>query len=271
MLRNTVSMYRDFLLGAVAAAMGLGLLAGCQSGGAPAKRTIAPTTVDAPVRGRAALERPIELAGHDVVLVPFVQENDKGWFESEDPYGRGLARRRGAIAGDGWLENAGIGVRNGARYVASSVRWHNAFGRDLSTGERWMLLDRRGVISSAALLAPPRSSDPTIYRVLLLATTEDTNGDGRLDILDGRRLWIADGDARNPRPAMPEGTHLVRAWIDWAQDTAYLMVLTDTDGDGAFTDADERAPWSLHLGGVAPAEPLVDEQTVARARALLGG
>jgi len=254
-------------------ALATAAIGGCQSVSSPVQsHTIAPTTLGEPVRGRAALERPIELAGHDVVLVPFVKETDKGWFDRKDPFDRD-GSRRSSSSYDTWLDNAGAGVRNGARYAAVNVRWHNAFGRDLRAKDestsQWMLLDRRGVISSVALLTPPRTSDQSVYRVLFLATTEDTNGDGQLDSRDARQAWLADGDARNPRPVTPEGLHVVNSWIDWQRDTMYIRLLADTNGDGAFTDADESAPWLLHLGGATPARPLVDEATVARARALL--
>ncbi|MGD1917004.1 MAG: hypothetical protein ACFCBV_12575 [Phycisphaerales bacterium] len=248
-------------------------LVGCNTPTSVTSHTIAPTTMNAPVEGRAALERPIELEGHDVVLIPFVKETGKGWFEREDPFEHSRSRRH-SLMKDGWLDQAAPGVRNGARYAAVDVRWHNAFGRDLSSRgepEQWMLLDRRGVISSIALLTPPRSNDQSVYRVLYVATTEDTNGDGTLDSRDARRAWIADGDGRNPRVVTPEGLHVVRAWIDWERDMLYVRLLEDSDGDRKFTDADESAPWMLHLGGASPAQPLVDEQTVARARALLGG
>ena len=246
-------------------------LVGCDTMQAPQARTIAPTTTDAPVQGRAALERPIELAGHDVVLVPFVKENEKGWFERKDPFDRSPNGQL-SFSHEAWLDNASSSVRAGARYAAIDVRWHNAFGRDLDAigdpDQSWMLLDRRGVITSVALLAPP--DDERVYRVLYIATTEDTNGDGQLDSRDARRAWLADGDGRNPRVVTPEGMHVVRAWIDWDRETLYVRLLADSNGDGVFSDADESAPWLLDLNGTAPAQPLVDEATVDRARALLG-
>ena len=245
--------------------------AGCQPV-MVAKRdlTIAPTPSEGMVEGRAALDRPIGLPGHEVVLVPFVKENEKGWFDAKDPYQRsGTARMSSSAAYDTWLENASYGSRSGASYVATRVRWHNAFGRDLESDERWMLLDRRGVISSVGLLTQPRSSDQSVEYVLYLATTEDTNGDGKLDSLDARRAWMADGDARNPRLVTPEGMSVVSSWIDWEREHAYFQLLADTDGDGRFTDADESAPWLLRLGDYEAAQPLIDQATVDSARDLL--
>ncbi len=249
---------RRTLLALPAFAAAAFFLIGCSATSSNRSHTIAATSTESPVQGRAALERPIELEGHAVVLVPFVKETGKGWFERDDPFEHSRSRQQ-QLMRDGWLDQAARGVRNGARYAAVNVRWHNAFGRDISARsdgpEQWMLLDRRGVISSIALLTPPRSNNQDVYRVLYLATTEDSNKDGVLDSRDARRAWIADGDGRNPRVATPEGLHVVRAWIDWERDTLYLRLLEDSDGNGRFTDADESAPWMLHLGGASPAEP----------------
>lgn len=252
------------------------VVGGCHSGTPLAQKnlTMSKTTVDEAVRGRAALERPIGLPGHEVVLVPFVMEDEKGWFESNDPYMRrgSMAAMRGGIGQSTWLENASMDARDsrsGASYAAHGVRWHNAFGRDLSTDERWMLLDRRGVISSVAFLTPPRAPDRSVCAVMYLATTEDTNGDGLLDSLDARRAWMADGDARHPRVVTPEGTHVVRSWIDWEREHVYFQLLADTDGDGQFTDADESAPWLLKMGDRGVAKPLIDDTTMREARELL--
>ena len=262
---------RGVLIGfcaAVAAVVG-----GCESGGMYAKSdlTISKTTVGESVQGRAALERPIGLPGHEVVLVPFVMENEKGWFQSDDPYKRRgtMPSMRSGIKHDSWLETASRDSRSGASYAATGVRWHNAFGRDLSNDERWMLLDRRGVISSVAFLTPPRSPEWRVWAVMYLATTEDTNGDGLLDSLDARRAWMADGDARNPRVVTPEGMLVVRSWIDWEREYVYFQLLGDTDGDGKFSDADESAPWLLKMGDRGVAQPLIDDATMREARDLL--
>lgn len=257
--------------------IGLGLLAamvgGCTQAARPMgkvdtpQRTIAPTTVYVPVTGRAALERPIEVPGRAVVVVPYVLETRKGLFERDDPY-----QRRPSLSGTGgpvWLENASHGARNGATYAAASVRWHNAFIRDLERHEEWMVLDRRGVITSLAFLSPPRTTPQEITHLLFLATTEDTNGDGRLDSLDARRLWLADGDGRNPRPITPEGASVLRAWVDWTYENLYAQVLHDTDGDGRFTDADESTPWMMRLGLDDVTTPVIDAGLVSRARGLL--
>ncbi|MFI4915673.1 MAG: hypothetical protein ACIAS6_04085 [Phycisphaerales bacterium JB060] len=255
----------------VAGCLGLGMIwaGGCQPMAAQYDMSISKTTTDQAVEGRAALERPIGLPGHEVVLVPFVMESDKGWFESDDPYQRGRARSSRNIHRETWLENASYDSASGASYAASRVRWHNAFGRDLSSDERWMLLDRRGVISSVAFLTPPRSSERSVGAVLYLATTEDTNGDGLLDSLDARRAWMADGDARNPRVVTPEGMRVVRAWIDWDREYVYFQLLGDTDEDGKFSEADESTPWLLKMGERGVASPLIDEGTMDQARELL--
>lgn len=245
--------------------------AGCQQGLYATDHTISKTTVGEAVTGRAALQRPIGLPGHEVVLVPFVVEDEKGWFEADDPYQRrGSPAMRSKIGyADSWLENASRDARSGASYAAQGVRWHNAIGRDLSTGEHWMLLDRRGVISSVAFISTSVPQESRVTSLLFLATTEDTNGDGLLDSLDARRAWMADGDARNPRVVTPEGMYLTSAWIDWQRRYVYFQLLGDTDGDGRFTDADESAPWLLKMGDGGMAEPLIDDATLRRARELL--
>ena len=260
---------RSVIAGVGACLVGV-VLGGCGTMSPVQSHSISETTTEESVQGRPALERPISLPGHEVVLVPFVMEDDKGWFQSDDPYQRrGTYRARHAPRGDGWLENASYGSGGGANYAASRVRWHNAFGRDLSSNERWMLLDRRGVISSVAFLTRPRSSDQGVWAVLYLATTEDTNGDGLLDSLDARRVWVADGDARNPRVVTPEGMRFVRAWIDWDREYLYFQLLGDTNGDGKFSDADESAPWLLKMGDRGVARPLIDDAAMQQARSLL--
>lgn len=264
---------RGVLIGVCGALVAI--VGGCDTGRMYANNdlTISKTTVGESVQGRAALERPIGLPGHEVVLVPFVMEDEKGWFQSDDPY-----KRRGSVvqprssrgvAYDTWLENASSDSRSGASYAAHGVRWHNAFGRDLSNDERWMLLDRRGVISSVAFLTPPRTPERRVWAVMFLATTEDSNGDGLLDSLDARRGWMADGDARNPRVVTPEGMLVVRSWIDWEREYVYFQLLGDTDGDGKFSDADESTPWLLKMGDRGVARPLIDDATMREARGLL--
>lgn len=264
---------RGVLIGVCGALVAI--VGGCDTGRMYAKNdlTISKTTVGESVQGRAALERPIGLPGHEVVLVPFVMEDEKGWFQSDDPYKRRgsvvQSRSSRGVAYDTWLENASLDSRSGATYAARGVRWHNAFGRDLSNDERWMLLDRRGVISSVAFLTPPRTPERSVWAVMFLATTEDTNGDGLLDSLDARRAWMADGDARNPRVVTPEGMLVVRSWIDWEREYVYFQLLGDTDGDGKFSDADESAPWLLKMGDRGVARPLIDDATMDAARGLL--
>lgn len=259
------------ILAGIGVCLAVVVIGGCQATHQLESHSIAQTTTGDTVQGRPALERPIGLPGHEVVLVPFVMEDDKGWFQADDPFQRRgtYAAARTRVGGEGWLENASYGSASGASYAASRVRWHNAFGRDLSSDERWMLLDRRGVISSVAFLTRPRSSDQSVWAVLYLATTEDTNGDGLLDSLDARRAWVADGDARNPRVVTPEGMRVVRAWVDWDREYLYFQLLGDTDGDGRFSDADESAPWLLKMGERGSARPLIDDATMGRARGLL--
>lgn len=231
------------------------------------ERTIAPTTMDAPVRGRAALERPIEVPGRAVVVVPYVLETEKGLFERDDPYKR--PRSMMGSGGPTWLENASLGARNGATYAAGRARWHNAFIRDLERDEEWMVLDRRGVITSLAFLSPPRTTPQEVTALLFLATSEDTNGDGLLDSLDARRLWLADGDGRNPRAVTPEGAYVLWVWVDWTYENLYAQVLHDSDDDGRFTDTDESTPWMMRLGLDDVTLPVIDAGLVSRARGLL--
>ncbi|MCW5756058.1 MAG: hypothetical protein KIT54_02360 [Phycisphaeraceae bacterium] len=248
------------------------VVGGCQ----PASRsmggrshTISTTTTDVPVVGRAALQRPVEVPGRAVVVVPFVLESEKGMFERDDPFQRRGSMPPASHGGPTWLENASLGARNGATYAAGQVRWHNAFIRDLDRNEEWMVLDRRGVITSLAFLSPPRTTPQEITNLLFLATTEDTNGDGYLNSLDARRLWLAEGDGRNPRPITPAGAYVLRVWIDWQYENLYAQVLFDSDGDGRFTDADEAMPWMLRLGLDDVARPVIDAELVSRARRLL--
>ncbi|MEO1716318.1 MAG: hypothetical protein AAFR76_04330 [Planctomycetota bacterium] len=232
--------------------------------------SIAPTTAKGTVRGRQILGDPIPLPQTSTLLIPFMVQSEKGLFDDGDPFansggtqtrGRLVTHQHQLLARD---------VRRADRF-RSRVRWHNAFFRDTETGEDWMLVDERGVIS---LTQSFPDDDSTEYinegLVAFVATLDDTNNDGTLDNRDARVLILTDDDGRNPRVVSPRDAQVLSFTYQPQTNTLWLEVLRDSDGDLAFKPDDDRLPYLCTPSTGEPATPVIALDTIERARALLG-
>jgi len=150
------------------------------------------------------------------------------------------------------------------------VRWHNAVVVDIESGEQWPLLDRRGVLSRLWMrLARPEDGPARSSALVFAATVEDSNGDGLLNDLDARRALLTDGAGRTPRYVSPAGTQLRDVHFHPELDRAILMVASDSNGDGVFSDEEPAEPYALSLQGDTPALPLVSSESREAVEGLL--
>ncbi|MEL6796854.1 MAG: hypothetical protein AAFO89_08520 [Planctomycetota bacterium] len=231
--------------------------------------SIAPTTAKGTVRGRQVLGDPIPLPRTSTLLIPFMVQSEKGLFDDGDPFANsGGTQTRGRILS---LQDAHL-TRNPrtADRFRSRVRWHNAFFRDTETGEDWMLLDERGVISLTQSF-PDDQSTALMNEglVAFVATLDDTNNDGTLDNRDARVLILTDDDGRNPRVVSPRDAQVLSFTYRPQTNTLWLEVLRDADGDLAFKPDDDRLPYLCTPSTGEPATPVIALDTIERARALL--
>lgn len=230
-----------------------------------ARPTMALTSQQGAVAGRPALGMPEPVPGHPTVLIPFVLENHKGWFEASDPFARG-----------GQAASAAAIHRTAYHPAAwdSSVRWHNAIIRDLKTGDEWPILSTRGVISRRQVFFQP-VTEPTPAQPLLaagmvfIATTADSNQDGAIDDRDANVAIVCNGDGRNPRVISPTAAQVWSVSFDPDRRLVFMYVLADTDGDGSFTPSDSPRPYVFELDSPGPARPVVSQAIAERVQSLL--
>lgn len=238
---------------------------GCSSSGPRDDRTIAKTGASGAVAGRPTFEMPVQIPGQSTVVVPFAVESRKGLFELDDPYSRG---------GVGYQYDQMMSVSAKSAVAETSgrdVRWHNAIFRDMSTGDEWAVLDRRGLIGRWEILGVRETpQSPWVSRALVfIAVVADTNRDGSLDNLDARVAILTDADGRRPRFVTPPDAQVWSVAYDARFDTVYFQVARDTDGDGRFTFADVATPYFVSIKGSEQAKPLLSGPIADQAEKLL--
>jgi hypothetical protein len=238
------------------------ILAGCATQDRRDPHTITKTSSAGAVEGRPTLGRAIPVPGQPTVLVPFAVESVKGLFEKDDPY------RRSTLYSTVDRSVAGYAFE---QPYAQDVRWHNAIFRDLHTGDEWVLLSRRGIISryEPILQARERDKPPVARALLFTAVLDDTNHDGLLDDLDARVAILTDADGRHPRVVTPPDAQVWSAAYDPQKDIILLYIARDTTGNGRFDTEDEPAPYWVDAGGNGPARPIVGAGSLAAVRSLL--
>ncbi|QDV09849.1 hypothetical protein Poly30_54090 [Planctomycetes bacterium Poly30] len=241
-------------------------VASCQSGSlyenAATRESyrLSETPVDEAVEGRPTFGDPLPIPGSRSRIIPFSRESTVGWFGDRDHFSEGGL--------------SSFADESQARLRAPSpaglfrrIRWHNAAIHDLESGEQWTLLEERGVLSSLWIKLsternfPDKEARQVASALIFSATTADTNGDQKLNDLDGVRALVTDGDGRNPRLVTPPGTQLVSVQFDPTFDVAILMARVDLNGDGKFTDSEPPRPF-LYRFGEDRAEPLLTEATL---------
>lgn len=238
-------------------------LAACASsttGGRPVQddHSITKTSTSGALDGRPTLGMPIGIPGEHTVIIPFSIETKKGWFEPEDPYAQ--ARRRANLYPSDVSPWQPSGWHAGAR-------WHNAIIADLESGERWAILQSRGVINRYEVLihATPQPITHKSVGIVFIATTTDGNGDGMLDARDPMVAILTDADGRNPRTITPADAQVWGISHDDANGRAAFYVVPDTDKDGAYTTEDEGEPWVISLSQASgQAVPIIDAALRAR-------
>lgn len=215
--------------------------------------TLASTPAEGPVKGVPTWGTPFPLEGTETRVIPFARQEVRWLLGDKDHFAE---RGEEARARPGWTGAATF-------VVSEQLRWHNAVLQDMTTGEEWLLLEERGVVSRWWAQLQVAEERPSRVTALVFAvTTEDTNGDGTLDDRDGMRAIVTDPDGRSPRDVTPPATKLASVRIDG--DTIFLNVRHDDDGDGDFEDREWSEPYVLGVGEEGPARPLVGRDVRAR-------
>ncbi len=228
--------------------------------------SIAATTAEGEIKGRHVLGNPIPLPETRTLLIPYVVESDKGMFDDDDPF----ANRGGTETYATLHANTRVARdRNRANAFRVNARWHNAFFRDMDTGEDWMLLDERGVISLAQSVPDDPSTDTNEGLVAFVATIDDTNQDGRMDNRDARVVILTDADGRDPRIISPRDAQVLAFRYQADSKTLWLDILRDSNGDLAFKADDDRLPYLCRPLDDRAASPVIALDTIDRARTLL--
>ncbi len=254
----------------------------------PDPHSMAPTTTERRIEGRTTLNMPIPIPGQSTVIVPFAIESEKDWYQTRDPYSAGGMTRSSVYAisaapaaSPSYTLNNSLGLTttlsegNFADQIrwsssGSSVRWHNAILRDMSSGEEWSILDKRAVISSWSWFgSQPRAGAPFVAKFLLfIATLEDTNHDGVLNDLDARVAIITDPAGRHPRIVSPPNAQVWSTAYDSENNKLYLLVIADTNGDGKFDYNDSPVPYSCDPTSGAAA-PVISDPMLRRVEGML--
>lgn len=211
------------------------------------------------LKGRPTIAMPIPLPGQNTHLIPFSMEERKGLFDDDDAYDRAWSR---APRSSPWHQGS---------TWQQSVRWHNAILQDKATGEEWLVLNHRGVISEwFSFGRPPEPEAPArCERNIFIATVEDTNGDGVLNNLDATVAIVAEGDGRRPRIVSPKGAQIWNVTYDFETRLVYFYVVPDTNNDGLYSSLDVSRPYVFDAKSEGPARPILSETIMARAEALL--
>ena len=257
------------------------------------RRTIAPTVVTGDIQGQAELAEPIvyseDSTSLPLLIVPMVMINDKGWFEDKDPYARAddaVGRWEAAASSFTSTTSDQSASKSGSRpeskslfrfsYDRTQVRWHNAIARDLATGQEWLFLNRRGVISrfevmqEFVLTDSHRITTTKPWGMLYLATTDDTNADGVLDRFDARVAMLTDPDGHNPRAITPANMQVVGLRMLINQPILLLTVRRDTNADKRFDVGDDSEPYIIDLRTPdRVARPLLSDDSKQAAERLL--
>jgi hypothetical protein len=256
------------IIALLTAAVWLAGLPACSTGPKRDPHSFARTKSEGGVEGRPTLGLPISIPGQPTLLVPFAVESEKGWFESRDPYARGRYGTYDALA----RTSTSLAVAAPGYAHQSDVRWHNALFRDVTSGEQWPLLTRRGIVSRWQILGlQSKREEPFQTRALLfIAVLDDSNRDGLLDDLDARVAILTDPDGRRPRVITPPDAQVWGASYDVEKNLIFLQVVRDTTGDGRFAYDDLAAPCMTPADAQAPAMPVISDESRAAAERLLG-
>lgn len=253
-------------------------------------RTISPTVMDKPIEGQAKWGEPLPMVLGSVLLTPLTMVSDQGWLEEKDPFGSQVGRfelpANWSPIGYGG-NSAGLtrtltpDSPRGSSVAAFSgslwkVRWHNAAIRNLTTGEEWLVLDRRGVISAMMPIDRTDYGDSRTAPIAspvsmaFLATVDDTDGDGELTQRDARVAMMTDADGRNPRVITPPSMQVVGMRISSESGLAVLFVRRDSNGDKRFDVGDDSEPYVVDLRSTdRTAKPLVSDEAKRKAEGLL--
>ncbi len=249
------------------------LTSGCQSYKPRQQLIPAEVSTTAPTQGRPTLGQPIKLPDCDVFVVPFTLDRPKQWLEDSDRFDRDASA---SMAKSGAYD---AGESFGSIGLTQSVRWHNAVIQK-NGGKGQLVLDRRGMISRFEVVGPwieiKKETDPNKTQMkfvpkgmLILATVQDTNGDEQLTSQDASILYAADAQGQGLHPITPAGKQVLSTRYNAELNLVLIMIASDTNGDGLFTEADSAAPYLYVPGDTGPAKPLVNPGLQEQAEGLL--
>lgn len=259
----------------------LALFVGCQTSQSRlAYRQHIPSEVkvDEPTAGRPTLSQPIQLPASDYFVVPFTIDRAKRWIDNSDTFTTGRISKSRSDSYPGVMAQA---EQYGNIGISQSVRWHNAIiGKEGSAGK--LVLDQRGVISMFEVVGPwveiddPQrdADDPVEWEfvpkaVLIRATLSDTDKDGQLTNQDADVLLAGDPNGAGLHPITPPNTKVWSTRYNTKLNRILIMVASDTNDDGLFTQADSAAPYLYTPGDRGTAKPMVDPRLTEQAERLL--
>lgn len=253
----------------------IALFTGCATYAPQQQRIPAEVQTDRPTEGRPTLGLPVFLPQSETSVVPFTIDRPKRWLEDSDRFeAEALTKTRSTSSGQYRAYDA-----RGDVGLTQSVRWHNAVIQT-KDGPGQLVLDAKGFITQFDVVGQwveeqrENPDDEITYRfdpkaVLFLATLQDTDDDKLLTSSDANVLFAADKDGGRLHKITPAGKQVQTMRYHPEQDLIVIMVTTDTDGDGLFTEADSAAPYVYQPGSPGPAKPLVDPKQAIQAEQLL--
>lgn len=253
------------------------LFTGCQANLAQRQHIPSEVEVDKPIKGRPTLGMPIQLPESNSFVVPFTIDRPKRWLEDADQF-QTSKQSAAPSASTRHYEYEQTYTRPG---LTRHVRWHNAIVGS-EAGEGRLVLDRKGIISKLDIVGPwveiedpdRGENEPIEWRfvpkaTLMLATVEDSDGDGQLTNRDANVLIAGDPDAAGLHPITPAGTQVNSMLYNASLNRVLIMVTQDTNADGLFTAADSAAPYVYVPGERGMAKQMVDPRLTDQAERLL--
>lgn len=256
--------------------LALPLFTGCQANYQAQRQHIpSEVTTDKPTVGRPTLGMPMFLPESDVSVVPFTVDRARRWLEDADRFEAEAMSKVSRSSYVAYTNQGGLGQIG----ISQSVRWHNAVIQP-KLGEGQLVLNEKGMISRFEIVGHwvenerEDKNEEKTYRfvpkaLLFLATTQDTDGDKQLTRSDANVLLAADENGGGLHRITPADMHVQATRYNAEHNIILIMLASDTNGDGLFTEADSAAPYTYTPGSEDAAKPLVDPRKTEQAERLL--
>jgi hypothetical protein len=192
---------------------------------------------------------PIPITGSQSLAFPFaVRVNDEG----QQKFGIGSGSIGSSVYdyGGSYSENPTFSRPQGslAWMGSSGLHWNNVILLDRKTGKSQLVFDRKVVIAAAYFPGEKGSWEQGMFFALAEA---DTNGDKYINEQDAVVLYHCALTGPKLTPVTPTSGSQFRSLQALNDDGTSLCVRTrkDTNGDGAFTAADETVLLRVDVSG----------------------